>query len=209
MQVWKVLALGVLILATGFLLGDIYGGYASGFIGTLLSFSLLLVGYGFSQGFNIVGWLKGHFSLPKLEYGDHALKNEVGDYFLRVHKRGSAIAKNCEALLTIIGTNRGEVPTPWEHQNAPRLRDIRGQFADIILFSIDKNYDEKMQQGKSIVFYDAGDDGFRHGTHNEYDEAFERTLRIVIISDSARLPDKPYSKKVSKLIEEAVEQTAE
>jgi len=104
-----------LSLGIGFILGVFYAGHIKAYIELVYA-----IGAGSALGvaYTIVQKLLSYFSEPRLVFGDRPLVNKRGTYFLRVYKQGSGTAKNCEAILTVLGTNRGEVPTVWEHQNA-------------------------------------------------------------------------------------------
>ena len=201
------IVLAGVFLAIGFFLGTLYGGYTAGIL-SFTQFFLGLVGLG-----GLVGFMEAvnrYFSVPSLEYGKRPLRNDQGTYFLRIWKKhGSGRARDCEALLTIFGTSRGEVATPWEHLNAPRLRDI-SRYADLYLFSIDKNYDESMRQPEqSIVFYSARSEGGYEANRVNYDEYTKRLLRVTLEPNFGRKPKEPYSKRISDIISEAIPQFAE
>ncbi|MBM3897250.1 MAG: hypothetical protein FJ358_01820 [Thaumarchaeota archaeon] len=90
-----------------------------------------------------------------------------------------------------------------------RVRDISGAYADLYLFSIDRNYDEFGQQdGHAIVFYLAGDQGYAPASEN-YEATIKRTMRIKLVAESGRPPSKPYQETVEEILRDAIQQTAE
>lgn len=137
--------------------------------------------------------------------------NESGTYFLRVENkvRGNE-AHACHGLLAVLGTPRTDLDTVWEHNEAPRYLNIL-TYADLRLFQIMEPTDH--QGGsisyRSIIFASANKDfGFKLSPRYPLEECTDEVVRVTLGASDGRLPKKPYEKKVTALIKEAIKQEA-
>jgi len=199
------LALIILSLGIGFLLGDYYGGYATAFISALLSLLFVLAGYGISQGVSIAKWVIDYYSKPKLEYVADTLRSPNQTYYLRVKKTRGERAKNCVGYLALLPATRGDVESVWEHPNGQLKRDI-DTYADLRLFQVDTAHNElnmpaPQGQGGSILFPSANSSGTGwQDNRMRYEDAVNLTIRVTVRADSTVVPKKPYEKKVHDII---------
>jgi hypothetical protein len=198
-----------LILAgggAGFLIGVIYGGYASGFLGTLIT---LAAGYGISQGVNLVGFIQQYRATPVLTRDEKAIYNDEKKYFLRYRKTsGEGKVKECEGRVSVKGT-RLTTQTGWEHPNGQRIVDI-GDYNDLILFQL-REPETDPSRGtlteRLVLFYSAGAIvGVGGGGNSPYKDVKDSMLIVRVSATHGRTPE-PFEKKISDIIAEAVKQT--
>ncbi len=201
MRLWKVFALGLLTFGIGFLSGDIYGGYATGFIASLF---FVLTGFGISQGASLVAWLRSYYSVPRIIHDEKALWNDNKEYLLRFRKKGAeGIAEGCEGRI-VIGGDETTI-TIWEDAGDPREVNIR-DFKDLKLFRI-LEPDGTSWKERTVVFYSAAKGGGAVQNQRPFNELKNAEIRVTVTARIGRAPE-PFTKSISEIMSTAIRQHA-
>jgi hypothetical protein len=188
--------------------GDIYGGYASGLISFAVSGLLIVATYGISQIAGIVSILNKRRSEPELVY-DGTVRSPNQTYYLRIKKKKGKTARNCSGLIAVLPSLMTDRETVWEHLNAPHSRDIE-TYADLRLFQVVQTSNPRppvnFSQDVNFPSADASGSGWAD-ISEPYPSASSMTVRITLVCDDARLLKKPYSRTVLDIVQNSRGQT--
>jgi hypothetical protein len=168
------------------------------------------------SGTDILGLLRDMYkdwkseqSVPLLAFKGYSKGREVENvggkdrynytYFAIVRKiSGEGYANHCEGFLTVANTKISNAPTVWLHASVRRY-SIGGRM-DLRLFTV--NAEEQ------IIFPSANiEQGFAPNP-KQYDKFIDKDITIELYADYGKTPS-PETKKIRKIIEEAVEETEE